>query len=204
MHMTHIIIDDFFRNPMAVRNKALELTYPPRPEKALYPGRNADATMQFEGIEQMVGGIVHEPLEVAAGTSHGSPRIALAGDAGMVSVHVDLCHWSCIVYLTLDKHCQGGTHFYRHKATGLDMAPVFPGMAEAAGFRDSKTALDEILEQSQNRKEDWDEIMTIPMRFNRMVIFRGYMWHDAGAAFGDRPENGRLILPFFFHNTQVG
>lgn len=202
--MTHVVIDDFFNDPHAIRETALSLAYPARPEGALYPGRNAGAALSFPGIERLVGSIVHEPLVPAPNTSYGHPRIALEGDRAGVSVHIDICHWSAIAYLSLDEHCRGGTHFFRHKATGLDMAPVFPEMAKAAGYPDSRTALERMQTESSRHREHWDEVMMIPMKFNRIVIFRGYLWHDAGVSFGDRPENARLILPFFFRNTEVG
>ena len=40
--------------------------------------------------------------------------------------------------------------------------------------------------------------MTIPMRFNRCVLFRPWFWHTSGESFGDRGENARLIQLFFF------
>lgn len=35
--------------------------------------------------------------------------------------------------------------------------------------------------------------MTVPMRFNRLLIIKPQQYHDAGISFGDSPENGRLI-----------
>jgi len=35
--------------------------------------------------------------------------------------------------------------------------------------------------------------MTVPIRFNRMILFRPWFWHTAGASFGDNIENGRLV-----------
>jgi len=36
------------------------------------------------------------------------------------------------------------------------------------------------------------------MRFNRLILFSPWMFHNSGAAFGDRPENGRLVHLMFF------
>lgn len=204
MHLTHLIIDDFFNDPHAIRNQALAMNFPPRPEGAIYPGRNADHQLALPGIEKLISQIVHEPLQPKAELSHCRPRIALAGDGAKTSVHIDNCHWSAIIYLTLDEHCQGGTHFFRHKATGWDMAPVFPGVAEAAGYKSAGDALDTILKEDENDLSKWEMRMTVPMKFNRLVLLRGYLWHDAGASFGDTPENGRLILPAFFQNVASG
>lgn len=204
MHLTHLIIDDFFNDPLTIRKAALNQTFPDRPEKAIYPGRNADKPLQFDGLDQLVSQIVHEPVKATPKYSYGVPRIALEGDVAKQNIHVDFTYWSAVVFLTLDEHCQGGTHFFRHKPTGWDRAPVFPGEAERAGFVNADAAVKSILDKDANNPDAWEKTMTLPMKFNRIVIFRGYMWHDAGISFGKTPEEGRLILPFFFENTHRG
>ena len=173
MHLTHLIIDDFFNDPIAIRNHALSMNYPPRPEGAIYPGRNAEGSLPLPGVERLISQMVQEPLQPKTNLSHCVPRIAMSDDLAKTSVHIDICHWSAIVYLSLDEHCQG-------------------------------EALDSILAEDESDLSKWEKTMTIPMKFNRLVLFRGYMWHDAGKAFGTTPETGRLILPMFFGNTQTG
>ncbi len=201
MHLTHLIIDDFLPNAVDARNQALSMTYPPRKPDENFPGRNASQALNFADIEKLIGQIVHEELAPVAHLSHQVPRLALEGDTSNSHVHLDNCHWSGLLYLSLDEHCQGGTHFFRHKKTGWDMAPIWPGMAEKAGYSSSQDAISSILKDDIYDAEKWTETMMIPMRFNRLVIFRGYKWHDAGVSFGTEPENGRLIIPFFFRNT---
>lgn len=201
MHITHIIADDFLPDPHKVRDVALKLKYRERNPGEIYPGRNATRSIPFTDIEQVIGDLVHERLKGQTNyTSHATPRLALEGDESNADIHIDMCHWSAMVYLSLDEHCQGGTHFYRHKPTGWDMAPAFPGMAEEAGYKTADEALKKILEHKGHDEENWEHTMTIPMKFNRLAVFRGYLWHDAGVSFGASPQTGRLILPFFFDN----
>jgi hypothetical protein len=40
--------------------------------------------------------------------------------------------------------------------------------------------------------------MTVPMRFNRLVLLRPWLWHTSGPGFGDSVENGRLVYLMFF------
>jgi hypothetical protein len=35
--------------------------------------------------------------------------------------------------------------------------------------------------------------MTVPMRFNRLILYRPWLWHSAGEAFGASLDDGRLI-----------
>ncbi len=203
MHLTHIVVDDFLPDPHRVREAALGLDYVPRKDGELYPGRNASHALSFPDIAKLISQIVHEPLAAKTqGTSHGVPRLARAGDTSRADVHIDMCHWSAMIYLTLDEHCQAGTHFFRHKPTGLEMAPAFPGQAQDAGYPDVQTAVKHILQNDGYDHDKWEQRMMIPMRFNRLAIFRGYLWHDAGISFGTQPENSRLILPFFFDNVE--
>jgi hypothetical protein len=40
--------------------------------------------------------------------------------------------------------------------------------------------------------------MTVPMRFNRLILLRPWLWHTAGMSFGTSNENCRLVQLFFF------
>ncbi|NNU16713.1 hypothetical protein HK107_10305 [Parvularcula sp. ZS-1/3] len=199
MHLTHLIIDDFFDQPHAVREAALRMEYPPRPEGAQYPGRNANGKLPMDGIERLISQIVHEPVvPMVKDSSHAMPRLAMAGDEGRNNVHYDHCHWSAIICLSLDEHVVGGTQFKKHIPTGYDRCPVFPGEPEALGYSSVPQAVNAMRSKDNFKEEEWETTFEIPFKFNRMLLFRGYLWHDAGVSFGDKPENGRLILPLFF------
>jgi hypothetical protein len=105
-----------------------------------------------------------------------------------------------IVCLTPDQHVRGGTRFLRHKPTGLERAPVFPGEAEKLGYTNGGDAAVALLPKTKTQEEEWELMFELPMRFNRAVIFRGYYFHNAGESFGSTPETGRLVVPFFFDN----
>ncbi|MEL7539369.1 MAG: DUF6445 family protein, partial [Pseudomonadota bacterium] len=122
MQLQHLIIDDFFDQPMQLRAQALAAEFPQRHQDEVYPGRNSSMEIQLPGIDQLVSSIVNERLVRAQNTSHQRPRLALEGDLSHgLSVHMDMCHWSGIIYLTPDEYCQGGTHFFRHTRTGLSL-----------------------------------------------------------------------------------
>ncbi|MBL4787862.1 MAG: hypothetical protein JKY60_02000 [Kordiimonadaceae bacterium] len=191
MKRSLIIIDDFLDNPYPLREAGLAQEYPEYDKKPPFPGRNSKYQQLVNGLDQQMADVVGEPLVTVAGTAHAKFRLALEGDKGTHSVHVDNCHWTMILFLSLPEHCQGGTHLYRHKETGTDA--VDPANLAALGIKGQEDFEDKFMDVQTNDASKWEEIMTIPMRFNRLMIFRPQQWHDAGVSFGDCKENGRLI-----------
>ena len=52
-----------------------------------------------------------------------------------------------------------------------------------------------------NDPTKWELVRRVPMKFNRLVLFRPWQWHNATPGFGDRPENGRLIYVLVYHDA---
>jgi hypothetical protein len=59
----------------------------------------------------------------------------------------------------------------------------------------------DIIEGESNDDSQWEMTMQVPMRFNRLILLRPWLWHTAGPAFGDSPENGRLVYLMFFRSA---
>ena len=198
MIRSFLIIDDFLDDPHQLREVAKKLDYPELPEKTNYPGRNASRRILIDGLDQAVSSLVGEPLKPTPGTSHGKFRLTLGSDTGKASVHIDPSHWSGILYLSLPEHCRGGTDFYRHLPSGLDHAPYEPEHLQAAGLSDMSEVGEKLLLADTNDPRKWEHVMNLPMRFNRLALFRPWLYHNAGPGFGDSFDNGRLIYPLFF------
>ena len=117
------VFDDFLRDPGKVRERALKFNYsvPGR-----FPGLNSVEKLRIDGLDETVSQLVHEQVRApwTNDFSHGSCRLALAKDNKPGRIHIDQSHWSGLLYLTLDEHCQGGTEFFRHKRTRTDHLPV--------------------------------------------------------------------------------
>lgn len=192
-----IIIDDFLDNALALREAALRLTYPP--QEGIFPGRNSVERIDIDGLAAQVSRLVGEPVEgMQAPQAHAKSRIALAGDRGQAKVHVDAAHWSGILYLSRPEDCQGGTEFFRHLPTNTDRAPYDDREARALGYPSAKAMTAELLERDSTDASKWELSMRVPMRFNRLVLLRPWLWHTAGENFGDTLENGRLVYLMFF------
>ena len=193
-----IVVDDFLDDPYALRNAALCLTYPD--VKAMYPGRNSTERINLDGLNNEVSRLVGEPLvPMIHNQAHGKCRIALADDVGAAKVHVDASHWSGILYLSKPEDCRGGTEFYRHLPTNTERAPYSDKeCAEKFGAPSAKQWVADLLERDTCDDSKWEMTMRVPMRFNRLVLLRPWLWHTAGESFGNSIEDGRLIYLMFF------
>jgi uncharacterized protein DUF6445 len=192
-----IVIDDFLRNPEEVRRQALGLTYK---VEGRYPGLNSSEKITIEGLDQIVSHLVYEPVRApwTEDFSHGSCRVALASDDKPGRIHIDQSHWSGILYLSRPEDCQGGTEFFRHIPTQTDHLPLTPDALKEAGYSSYDDLKKDILEKDALDRSKWELTMTVPMRFNRLVLLQPQYWHTAGPGFGDSLENGRLVYLMFF------
>ena len=201
MPTTTVIVDDFFDSAVQLREAALRLDYPDVQGK--FPGRNSQQRLQLEGLDQEVSRLVGEPLvSMPPPQAHGKFRIATAGDVGSAKVHVDTAHWSGILYLSRPEDCRGGTEFFRHRATNSDRGQVSDEEAQAQGYAGARQMISDILERDTMNDDAWELTMRVPMRFNRLVLLRPWLWHTAGEAFGDSLANGRLIYLMFFASAR--
>ena len=176
----------------------MALDYDPAFKKGNYPGFSSTKPLAVPGIEETVSRIVGRRLTPAPRTMHGHCRVALRTDKGVTGVHIDPCAWSGILYLTLPQHCKGGTDFFRHRPTGLDRIPSDAMTLASAGFGAIDEAVEKIVNNDTNKPARWEKYFPAPMRFNRLILFSPWMFHNSASGFGDQPSNGRLIQTLFF------
>jgi hypothetical protein len=198
MMISHLIIDDFLSNPDEVRAQALKLNYQKPAEKTYFPGTNSDLPLIINGLDEFVQNILQESLVPAPGTSHGKCRIAMAGEQGLGNVHIDKAHWSGILYLNKPEQCSGGTDFFRHIPTDSERAPVFPEDLAKFGYQKPIEVWDDFLLRDSNDQTKWEKVFHVPMRYNRLALFRPWFWHNAGPGFGSTLEDARLVMLFFY------
>jgi hypothetical protein len=191
------IIDDFLRNADAVRAQALTLNYA---VQGRFPGLNSVEKLRIEGLDEVISNIIREPVRAPwdKDFSHASCRLALASDDQPGRIHIDQSHWSGILYLSKPEDCQGGTEFFRHIPTGTDRLPMDQKTLNEAGYSSYEELQKEILDKDALDRSKWEMTMSVPMRFNRLVLLQPHYWHTSGPGFGDSVENGRLVYLMFF------
>jgi len=206
MLTTMLVVDEFLNNAEGLREQALRLTYPE--QEGAFPGRNSLERLHIEGLDEAVSRLIGEPLKpIEPLQSHAKCRLTLGKDTSRAKVHVDNSHWSGILYLSHDADSQGtgsGTDFFRHIRTNSDRAPVYKEEFLERGYSSFDEMHADIIEKDSVNDEAWELTTHIPMRFNRLVLLRPWLWHTAGPGFGDKPENGRLVYVMFFQSARQG
>lgn len=181
-----------------MRRQALALGYHPALKKGNYPGLLSSRALPIQGLDEAVGARIGARLQPAAGTTHQFCRLTLRGDTGRSGVHIDPCFYSGILYLSLPEHCRGGTEFFRHRRTGLDRVPQDARELAASGYADINRLIEDVVNGDTLKPARWERTMTVPMRFNRLILFSPWLFHNSAPGFGDRPETGRLVHLMFF------
>ncbi|MFQ5773975.1 MAG: DUF6445 family protein [Kiloniellaceae bacterium] len=202
MYQSLIVVDEFYPDPREVRKVALGFEYPEVTGPRTFPGRNSRQKFVPPGLDAAVSRLVGEPVSGTADprASHGKFRITLAGEEGRYLVHADpsMLAWVGVVYLNPPERCRGGTAFFRHKGLGSDRTPLSEQELRAYG----PASIAELLQREGNDPDKWEHLMTVPMRFNRLILYRPWLWHSAGAAFGGSLEDGRLVQLVGFQSRQ--
>lgn len=194
------MIDDFVANPHELRRQALALGYDmsAKAAGANYPGTVSQRTLPIAGLDEHVSRLAGVPLAGAPGTLHGHCRLTLKGERGQSGVHIDPAAYSGILYLTPPEHCRGGTDFYRHRRTGLEAVPHSATGIAAAGYDDINALIEDVVNKDTRQPGRWEKSFTAPMRYNRLILFSPWMFHNSAAGFGSGPDDGRLVYLMFF------
>ena len=111
-------------------------------------------------------------------------------------IHADhTSNWAGIVYLTPNAPPSGGTGFFKHKETGLASTPY-----TEEGIYDENT-MNEIYKDSQDMTK-WEMTDQVSNVYNRLILYRGDMFHQSLEYFGNNIYDSRLFQTFFF-NTEL-
>jgi len=174
-----IIVDDFYENPDAVREYALKQNFDVDgnfPGKRTKPWLPPDLKQSIQFIVQNAGGAVTSWRE---DSYTGSFQYCLAKDRTWI--HADPNNtWAGVCYLTPNAPLSGGTALYRHNPTGKDTH--YPGDEWPDG----------------QDYTQWTRTDYMVNKYNRLVLYRGMMYHASVDYFGNSIENGRLFQTFFF------
>lgn len=196
-HPSILAIDDFYTDPMAVREMALGLNFNP---SGYHKGKRTTTKYIVEGtrekIEQLLGKKIHN---WSAQPYNGVFQYCTPADP--VVYHCDTQKYAAVIFLTPDAPPECGTSFFRHKKeTWLTKDPTEYNMwkddSQLKLFRDSTLGTDH---EDYLDRTKWEEVDRIGNRFNRFAMWDAKLIHSATSYFGKSKDSGRLFHMFFFN-----
>ena len=197
-----LIVDDFLKDPWAARRAALALDYDPAKQYGNFPGLNSSTPLETGAVDEAVSRLLGLKLGPAPGTQHGACRLTRKTDKGRSGVHIDPAAYSGILYLSRPEDCAkpgaGGTDFFRHKRTGLEAVPQDPAKIAASGYGDINALIEDVVNKDTTLPAKWERTLRVPARFNRLLLFSPWQFHNAAPGFGSTPEDARLVMLLFF------
>lgn len=191
-----IVIDDFYVDVAAVRERALALDYDAPGENGHYPGIQSKNALVASGMEQTFSELAGVPLQPAPGAVYGKIRVGLEAEVGEVAVHLDHVDWSAIIYLNDPPTGSfSGLSVVQHRE--LPSARVDQELLNSLGLDDRKD-FDRTWVRPYNEPEHWERIETIECRANRLVLLKsGSYCHVIEQVYGKDLATGRMTHSFF-------
>jgi hypothetical protein len=191
MRVEMLSITDFYNNPDEVRAFAMSQEFG---ESGNYPGRRTKPFLN-DSIKQ----IIQDNIRPFAGDvvwwgddNSGAFQYTTAQDRSWI--HSDgTTNWAGVCYLTPNAPLSSGTGIFRHKETGLKNW-IYTEHTE----EETKNAAPHIEGMDYTK---WEMVDRIGNVYNRLIMYRGDLFHVSLDYFGKGLQDGRLFQTFFF-NTE--
>lgn len=196
--MLFLTIDNFFKDPFAVREKALAKPFTNK--TGHFPGARSVREFRFRELHELCRNA--SPLLAESGKLKiQSAYFQFMGTGQRKSyIHADpMAGYAGIVFLGEKAGTYPGTSFFRHKQTGLDsfksenkewIRQTFPNMA---AFRSAE----DLLDRDRFNAKKWKKVLTLNAAFNRLILFPAGLLHKNASAWGTNPTQGRLTYNFW-------
>ena len=189
MRVNSLIVDDFYTNPVEVRNFALSREFS---VKGNYPGKRTKSFLN-DSLKETLSRIVSPhagSITGWGGDYTGSFQYTTASDRSWI--HADsYTDWAGVVYLTPDAPISAGTGLFKHKETGLT----------SWSYRENLEPEDSPHIRHPHDYTKWEMTDRFGNLFNRLILYRADLYHVSLDYFGSTKEDGRLFQVFFF-NTE--
>ena len=195
------IVDDFYGNPDKLVDAAFDAVEAVD-SVGNYAGRMTDVAFMAPQIQDYLKQLLMEPSVESSTKLNGRIRFTQQGDSFKQHIHFDagIHHrWSGVVYLSKEHPEVDGTCFWKHKRTGLEQVPLTHEGLEEQGWHTAKD-LQKFLETEGVDESKWTKTMVVPYRYNRLVLFRPWVFHSPGPSFGDSLQSSRLVQTIFLRN----
>jgi hypothetical protein len=197
MRVEMLSIADFYSNVDEVRAFAMQQEFVG--EESHFPGKR---TKSF--LNDSVKEVIQSTIRPFAGDvtwwgdqNSGAFQYTTAADRSWI--HSDgNTDWAGVLYLTPDAPLSSGTGIFKHKATGLRNWIYKDHITE-----EDKTGVKGAPHRGADSVDytKWDMVDRIGNMYNRLIMYRGDLFHVSLDYFGKDLQTGRLFQTFFF-NTE--
>lgn len=206
---TAVLIDDFARDPDALRETASATGF--GPALHLYPGLRGvlPATYWPEQADAVARAAAMLGIEATTATLIDASFSIVTTARAALSLAQRLPHCDshdpgrvAFVHYLDPAEASGGTAFFRHRSTrfetvGRDRAPIFDGQLDAELRYGRPPAADYVGDADRL----FERIATVPARYNRAVVYRSFALHSGvippNASLSADPLAGRLTVTGF-------
>jgi len=179
-----LVIDDYLKDPDAVRKTALEQKFVKMHSAGL---RTVEQFLHLapyrEDFEQMLG---QRLTNWDDNDANGRFQCCFASDA--VPYHTDTQSSAGVLFLTPNAPVEAGLSFFRGKLSGLRRRSKDPHLMQLT-FGSG----------AEFDRSRWEEIDRVGNIYNRLVLFDAQLAHGASGYFGSSIQDGRLFQNFFFN-----
>lgn len=183
-HKRAFIVDNFYHDPMAVRNFGIQQEYIEGGLGKYFIGKRTEKQFLFPGIKETFEEILN--MKITKWEEHGmNGRFQLNTAGEPLVYHCDNQRFAGMIYLTPNAPCECGTSTFRHRETQIHHSS-HPDIMKAFN---QKTFLD---------KTPYETVDKFGNIFNRLVIFDAGCIHGASEYFGSDFQDGRMWHMFFF------
>jgi len=184
---TSWIVDNFYEDPDAVREFALNVPFFEGGLGRGFIGRRTQKQYLFPGLKEKIESIMGRKITGWEGYDmNGRFQVAWSGEP--LVWHCDSQQWGGMLYLTPNAPYQCGTTLYAHKKT---RARTY----REDGWDASWTGVPGECHLDGTPFEPVDVLGNV---YNRLVIFDAAAIHSASEYFGTVMDNARLWQMFFF------
>lgn len=177
------VIDDFMPCPQKTRSDGLSADY------IDWPGFDGEVYKRvcltdIEGLQDGIEKAMGRPVQML-GMGY---RLNFNKELPNAAIHSDVGWGTHALVLFLNEQGEGGTAFWKHKASGA--TKIYHDDAE----------LIEQVKDDWNNPEAWEMHQLVEMKFNRALIYESAYFHSRYPfeAFGTGFDDGRLIAVAFF------
>jgi hypothetical protein len=193
MQVSSVVIDGFYNDVDEVRAMALAMEYN---TSGNYPGIRTKPVYN-QGVKDLIESIIQPYAgKITRWDTEYTGAFQYTTQRDRSWVHADqTTRWAGVCYLTPNAPLTGGTGLFRHKATGLTMAPKNPDGSY------NMDIMSEIYKDSQDMTK-WEMTDFVGNVYNRLVLYRGDIFHTSLDYFGRDINDGRLFQTFFF-DTEI-